>query len=352
MCNTLSVELMERYQFNIVEKTSNGTMTGQCRPGYETNEGRTSVLFLCIAGVLVPQSEPQCHHIGSCDFPRIPLDATVTNIISVVNTGIMIHTEVVKKFQNQNYVNFTQLFTPEGWWHEPRMITLRKGTVLNISCKDGFGREGPEQVICGDDLKWSPMPVCEVLYCPSNFPLEHGRIVNQQYLQQHIDESWVSHWTALLQPYGANNRLIGSANVRMFATLMEIWSGRMSRKKAYVYRPVKLNDRSILEEVELMCDQFYTFSHTIPDVSKERMMHESLKKNERTKVIVRCVNGEWMPESVSCHPVATKTNENENLFSVNGFLSPMAQVDQLAASTLVDHFVEHCGKGKKCRSSC
>ena len=222
MCNTLSVELMERYQFNIVEKTSNGTMTGQCRPGYETNEGRTSVLFLCIAGVLVPQSEPQCHHIGSCDFPRIPLDATVTNIISVVNTGIMIHTEVVKKFQNQNYVNFTQLFTPEGWWHEPRMITLRKGTVLNISCKDGFGREGPEQVICGDDLKWSPMPVCEVLYCPSNFPLEHGRVVNEQYLQQHIDESWVSHWTALLQPHRANNSLIGSANVRIFMTLMEI----------------------------------------------------------------------------------------------------------------------------------
>ena len=346
MCNTLSVELMERYRFSNVEKTSNGTLIGQCRPGYETNEGRTSVLFLCTAGELVPQSEPRCHHVGSCDFPGIPQDATVTNITPVVNNEIMIHPEVVKKFQNNENVSFSQLFTTEGRWREPRMITLRKGTVLNISCKDGFGREGPEQLICRDDLKWSPMPVCEVLYCPSNFPLEHGRIVNQQYLQQHIDESWVSHWTALLQPHRANNSLIGSANVRMFMTLIEIWSERMSQKMAYVYRPVKLNDRSILEEVELMCDQFYTFSHTIPEVSKERMMHEYLKKNERTKVTVRCVNGEWMPESVSCRAVATKEIENENLFSVNGFLTPMAQVDHLAASTLVDHFVEHCDKDK------
>ena len=347
MCNTLSVELTERYRFSNVEKTSNGTLIGQCRLGYETNEGRTSVLFLCTAGELVPQSEPRCHQVGSCDFPLIPSNATVTNLISVVNNGITIHPRFVNIIED---LDFRQLFTPEGWWRERRMITLRKGTVLNISCNDGFGREGPEQVICGDELKWSQMPVCEFLHCPGNFSLEHGRIVNQQCIQQYIDLSLFSHWTTILQPHRANNRLIGSANVRMFMTIMEIWLERMSRigftERIYVVQPLKLKDRSILKEVELMCDQFYTFSHTISEVSKERMMHEALKESERTKVTVRCVNGEWMPESVSCLPVATKEIENENLFSVNGFLTPMAQVDQLAASTLVDHFVEHCGTGK------
>ena len=69
ICNKHSVEVVEIYRFSNVEKTSNGTLIGQCRPGYETNEGRTSVLFLCTAGELVPQSEPRCHQVGSCNFP-------------------------------------------------------------------------------------------------------------------------------------------------------------------------------------------------------------------------------------------------------------------------------------------
>ena len=140
-------------------------------------------------------------------------------------------------------------------------------------------------------------------------------------------------------PHSANNSLIESANVRMFMTLMEIWSEK-------VHIPRRTAERSILIELELMCDQFYTFSHTISEVSKEILIHEALKENERTKVTVRCVNGEWLPESVSCQPVAIKTIVGENLFIVNGFLTPVAQVDQLAASTLVDHFVEYCGEGK------
>eukprot|EP00116_Pleurobrachia_bachei_P003359 sb/3463621/ len=68
--------------------------------------------------------------------------------------GMIMNAEMCGVLKIPNSVNGTYDETPPG-------------TILHISCKEGFTLHGPENVTCQDNLSWTePIPKCDVTKCP------------------------------------------------------------------------------------------------------------------------------------------------------------------------------------------
>lgn len=78
--------------------------------------------------------------------------------------------------------------------------TLRVGDSLNFTCMDGFQLDGAQQITCGADGQWQPLPPrCLPTYVPTRVPDKECEFVFLQFnfFSSLIFSGSVKLWSAL-----------------------------------------------------------------------------------------------------------------------------------------------------------